>query len=149
MDSEYATTQAKKPLPPPNPVTQAAHKREVRRQVLLPLIFVLLALIGIGVWVIWAGIGSAEQWAQIAQIGMLLMGLVLGLILLVIALGVLFLISYVLGIIPPYARVAQDAIRQIDQQVKSGSDIPVKPVIEIQKFIAMMDVLVGRRKEER
>ena len=147
MNSDNPSTPVKKPLPPPNPVTRAAHKREVSRQVILPLVVMLFVMIGVGVLLIWAEIGTAEQWSQIAMIFMLLLGLVLGFILFGLTVGVLYIITQVLRIIPPYARIAQDAIMQINRQVRSGSDISVRPVIEIQKFIAMVDVLLGRQKE--
>lgn len=146
MNAEIPSTPAKKPLPSPNPVTQAAHRREVNRQVFLPFAIALIFLLTMGTWLVWANIGTVERWSQIAIILMLVMGLVLGLIILGVTIGLLYVITMVLRTIPPYARIAQDAIVKINQQVKAGSNVSVRPVIEIQKFIAMMDVLLGRRK---
>ena len=142
------TPSPKQSLPEPNPETRAAHRREVLRQITLPLIFLLIALIGAGVWVVWAGVGSIERWSQIATIFLILFGLFIGLIVLAVFVALTFIVTQILRILPPYTRVAQDAIEQIDRQVKAGADISVKPVIEVQRFLAVIDVLFKRNKPE-
>jgi predicted PurR-regulated permease PerM len=146
MNADYPPPYTKKPLPSPNPVTRAEHRREVNRQVILPFIISLIVFVGFGIWLAWMGIGSVERWSQIAIIFMLVWGLVLGLIFLIIIIGLMYVTTMVLRTIPPYARIAQDAIEKINQQVKTGSNVSVRPVIEIQKFLAVMDVVLGRRK---
>lgn len=146
MNADYPSPFAKKPLPSPNPVTHAKHRREVNRQVILPFFISAIVFVGVGIWLVWMGIGSVERWSQIAIIFILVLGLVLGLILLSLIIGLIYVTTMVLRTIPPYARIAQDAIEKINQQVKTGSNVSVRPVIEIQKFLAMMDVILGRRK---
>jgi hypothetical protein len=146
MNPEFPSPPTKKQLPAPNPFTQASHRREVKRQVLLPLTIALVVFLSVGIWLAWAGVGTVERWSQIAVIFMLIIGLVLGLIFLGVIIGLFYLIIMILRTIPPYARMAQDAITKINQQVKAGSNVSVRPVIEIQKFLAMVDVLLGRRK---
>lgn len=135
-----------KSLPEPNPATQAAHRREVAWQVMIPFIGALVIFIGIVVALVGTGVGTVEQWAQIAVIFMSFFGLALGLVVLAVLVVLFFVITQVLKLLPPYARVAQDAIMQIDRQIKAGADISVKPVIEVQRFLAMVDVLLGKRK---
>jgi hypothetical protein len=147
MNADYPSTSTKKPLPAPNPVTQTSHRREVNRQVILPMVVALIVFVSFGTWLVWVGVGTLERWSQIAVIFMLIMVLVLGLILLGVTIGLLYLVAIILRVIPPYARVAQEAIAKIDQQVKAGANISVRPVIEIQKFLAMVDVILGRRKD--
>jgi len=146
MNADYPSPYTKKPLPSPNPVTRAKHRREVNRQVILPFFISAIVFMGVGIWLAWMGIGSVERWSQIAIIFILVLGLVLGFILLSMIIGLMYVTTIVLRTIPPYARIAQDAIEEINQQVKTGSNVSVRPVIEIQKFLAMMDVILGRRK---
>jgi hypothetical protein len=146
MNSEFPASPAKKPLPTPNPFTQASHRREVKRQVVLPLVITLIIFISVVTWLAWAEVGTVERWSQIAVIFMLMIGLVLGLIFLGVIISLFYFVTMILRTIPPYARLAQDAITKINQQVKAGSNVSVRPVIEIQKFLAMVDVLLGRRK---
>jgi hypothetical protein len=147
MNTTHSPSTNRKSLPTPNPATRAAHRREISRQVVWPLVMVLIVFIGVGVWLAWTGVGTVERWSQIAMIFMLLFGLVLGLLVFGVAIGLLFLITQVLHIIPPYTRLAQDAIMKINRRVKTGADISIRPVIELQKFLAVVDTLLGKRKK--
>lgn len=142
------TSSPKRSLPEPNPETRAIHRREVFRQITLPLIFMLIALIGAGIWAVWAGVGSIERWSQIATIFLAFFGLLIGLIVLAVFAALTFIVTQILRILPPYTRIAQDAIKKIDRQVKAGADIAVKPVIEVQRFLAVIDVLFKRNKSD-
>lgn len=142
------TSSPKRSLPEPNPETRAIHRREVFRQITLPLIFMLLALIGAGIWAVWAGVGSIERWSQIATIFLAFFGLLIGLIVLAVFAALTFIVTQILRILPPYTRIAQDAIKKIDRQVKAGADIAVKPVIEVQRFLAVINVLFKRNKSD-
>jgi hypothetical protein len=135
----------KRPLPPPNPVTRKAHQKEMWLQVRLPLIVVLLLFVGMA-YLAWVnGWGDLSQYAKIAQIIMILPVMGVGLVVLVILIGGIVATTYVLRILPPYARLTQDAIEKIINQTVTGADISVKPIIQIQSFIAMIEVLLGRR----
>ncbi|MGD8458643.1 MAG: hypothetical protein PVF83_19875 [Anaerolineales bacterium] len=147
MNKDHPSMSTQKKNLSSNPITKATHRREINRQVTLPFAFALILIIGIAFWFSWAGIGSIERWSQIALIFILLMGLVLGLIFLVISIGLLYMVTVILRTIPPYAYMAQNAILKIDEQIKSGSNLSVRPVIELQKFLAIMDVILGRGKE--
>lgn len=142
------TSSPKRSLPDPNPETSAAHKREVFRQITLPLIFMLIVIIGVGVWAVWAEVGSIERWSQIATFFLTLFGLFIGLIVLAVFVALTFIVTQILRILPPYTRVALDAIEKIDRQVKIGADISVKPVIEVQRFLAVIEVLFKRNKSD-
>lgn len=147
MNVNHSPLVKRKSLPAPNPATQAAHRREISIQVTLPLVIALLVFIGVGIWLVWAGVGTVERWAQIAMIFILLIAFILGLVLMGIVIGLLFLIIQVMRVIPPYTRLAQDAITKINQRVKTGADISIRPILELQKFLAVMDVLLGRQKK--
>jgi uncharacterized protein involved in cysteine biosynthesis len=135
-------------LPIPNPVTQAKHRREIRRQVIVPFVFCLVVIIGIIVWFVLTGVGTVERWAQVSSLLLMSFGMVLGLIVFALLVATVYVITQILRILPPYTRLAQDAIEKIDSQVKSGADISVKPVIEVQRFLAIIDALFRRRKVE-
>ena len=142
------TPSPKRSLSEPNPETRAIHRREVFRQITLPLLFMLIVLIGVGIWVVWAGVGSIERWSQIATIFLTLFGLLIGLIVLAVFVALIFIVTQILRILPPFTRIAQDAIEKIDRQVKAGADISVKPVIEVQRFLAVIDALFKRNKSD-
>jgi hypothetical protein len=129
----------------PNPETRAAHKKEFRRQVLLPFgLFVFLSLLAAGI-LIYFSVGSIERWSQIATIFLIIFWMLLSLLLLVVLVALVYLISRLLQLLPPYTRIAQDGIETIKHQVESGADITVEPVVKIQSFLAVIDTLLGRR----
>jgi hypothetical protein len=130
---------------PPNPETRAAHRKEFRKQILLPFFLVILiTLIVVGV-LIYFGVGSVERWSQIASIFLIMFWMVIGLLALTITAVMIILISRLLVLLPPYTRIAQDGIETVKRQVEAGTDITVQPVIKIQSFLAVIDALRGRR----
>ena len=133
-----------RPLPKPNPVTRAAHRREVLRQVTLPLILFVLGFIALVVWFVLAKVGTVAAWSQIATIFLVLPAMMLSLLLLVVLAGLVYVIAQALHFLPPYARLTQDAIERVNQQVKAGADVSAKPIIQIRSYIAMLDALFGR-----
>ena len=72
--------------------------------------------------------------------------ILLALILLVIVAGVLYLVNYILKILPPYARLAQDGIETVKMQVEKGADISSKPVIQIKSFLAVVNAIFRRNQ---
>ena len=83
--------------------------------------------------------------AQIGQVLMVLPLFVVGLIILAILIAGIFAVTYVLRILPPYARMTQDAIESVKKQAVTGADMSAKPIIQIRSFIAMIEVLMGKR----
>ena len=134
-----------KPLRGRNPLTHKKHRREMLRQVLLPLGIALVVITAAAVWLGVSGVGTVERWSEIAVLLLLFPVIALGLVVLALLLGLIYAVSMVLQILPPYARMAQDAIVRIKKQVETGAEISAKPVIQIQSFIAMIEALLGRR----
>lgn len=144
---EYIPEEEKKPdLPEPNPVTQAAHRRDYNRKVLLPLIGFVLLLVGLSVAFILLPVGDVTIWSQISTILLVGLAMFLGLIVLVILGGLVYLVSYVLKVMPGYTRMAQEGIETIKTQAIKGADITAKPVIQVKSFLAMVNAIFGRRQ---
>ena len=60
--------------------------------------------------------------------------------------ALIFITARLIQELPPYARQTQLAIERVKSQVRSGADISVQPMMQIQSFLAMLDTLIGRRK---
>ena len=133
------------PKRPPNPKTRAAHKKEFRKQVILPLSIFFILLGVASALLIYFEIGTIERWSQIASIALISLSMVIGLVILALLVGLVFLVGQILRQLPPYTRLAQDGIETIKEQVITGADITVKPVMKIQSFLAVIDALRGRR----
>lgn len=139
---EFIDAQQERQLPEPNPVTKKSHQKEILRQVTLPFVIALLGLAALVSALIFYNIGTLGDWARISTIFLIFPLLVFGIIVVVIMGGLAYLINQVLRIIPPYTRLTQQAIDKVNQQVKTGTEISVKPVMQIQSFLAMIDSLL-------
>ncbi|MBN2044253.1 MAG: hypothetical protein JW757_04460 [Anaerolineales bacterium] len=132
-------------LPEPNPVTRESHRKDFFRRVILPLILVLVVITAIVVVFILLPVGDVETWAQISSIMLIASALLLGLATLVILGLLVYLVTYLLKLLPPYTRMAQEGIEKIKDSVEKGADIPVKPVIQVQSFISAISILFRRK----
>ncbi len=132
-----------KPLPPPNPVTRRRYVRQTRRQIFLPLLMsvLLVAALVAGLWQ--AQLGNAEVWAHIAALALGLPALVLLVIVLAFLVALVYAVSVVLRGLPPYTRRAQDAVEKLERQIKTGSDLTVKPIITLKSYFSMIESLFG------
>lgn len=132
-------------LPEPNPVTREAHRKDFFRRVTLPLILILVLIIALVVLFALLPVGDVAAWSQISTILLISLALLLGFITLVILAGLVYLVSYLLKLLPPYTRLAQDGIEQIKTYAEKGADIPVKPIIQVQSFISAINTLFRRK----
>jgi hypothetical protein len=146
MEENTTTPERKIELPEPNPITRAKHRRAFFREVLLPISLFLLVSIALVVVFIWQGIGTVAAWSQIATIFLIIFWMLLALVLLAVLVAFVYLISYVLKVLPPYARLAQEGIETIQTQVEKGADITAKPVIQIKSFLAVVNAIFRRNQ---
>ena len=130
--------------PEPNPVTRAAHRRDFFRRVTFPLVFSLVILAGLVVAFVLLPVGDVETWSQISSILLISLALLLGLLMLALLIALVYLVSYLLGILPVYTRMAQDGIDQIRIATEKGADIPTRPIIQVSSFIAAINALFRR-----
>jgi hypothetical protein len=131
-------------LPERNPVTHAAHRREVFWQITFPLILTLLILLGLAAFVIYTGFqgaGSVSRWADISLIWLLLPAVVVTLVVLLILIGLVYLISKLLGVFPGYARLVQNYFHLAQVRTRSIADKVVEPVLKLRSLKAGADVL--------
>jgi hypothetical protein len=146
MEEQITSEENQINLPEPNPVTRAAHKKDFFKRVILPLVLGILVLIALVVTFILVPVGDIGTWSQIATIFLIGLWLLIGLILLILVGVLVYLVSYVLKVMPSYTRMAQNGIETIREQATKGADITVKPVIQIQSFLAAVNAIFGRKK---
>ncbi len=146
MEEQYSNEEKQVNLPEPNPVTRAAHKKDFFKKVTLPLVLGILVLFGLVITFILVPVGDLETWSQIATIFLIGLWLIIGLILLTLVGGLVYLVSAILKVLPPYTRMAQDGLETIREQATKGADITAKPIIQIQSFLAAVNMIFGRKK---
>lgn len=138
MSEEYPfESQKEKRLP--NPETQALHKKETRKEIYLPFV---LSLIGLAIFVlilITKQIGSVEVWSDISMIFLTIISLGIGVVILMLVVSLVFGMYHLIKNIPPYTRSIQDAVKQIENQVRNGAKVSIQPILKIQEFTKQMN----------
>lgn len=112
-----------------NPLTRAATRRQVWRQIYLPL---LLVVVGTGALVALAsviGYGTVGAWADTAFVFLAIpLAVVLALLLGAMA-GAVVLLARLMQEIPGFAGGLQDRVDQAARGVRRGSEMAVRPFI--------------------
>ncbi len=128
------TQSPRKFIPPPrNPLTHAAHKREVFWQITVPLVLCTLVCVGMTALVVWsAAVGNPEvsRWADVSLIWLSPPIVIGSLVMLVLVGGLAFGIFKLIQVLPPYARLVQDFFLRLHVRVRQVCDRAVKPFIQ-------------------
>jgi xanthine/uracil permease len=126
-------------LPERNPQTHAAHRRDVLRQITLPLVIGSLLLVaGMALVIIAAAGASGEvrRWADISLVWLILPALFFSLLILGLLTGITYLVSKLLGVLPGYARLVQDGYTTLTGKVMRLSDALVLPLLKLKGWAA-------------
>ena len=133
-----------------NPLTQQAHRREVFRQISLPLtlgvVVILVAAVGVALAAAGGG-GDVGAWADVSLIWLIIPSMLFTLILLILTAGVAYALTRLLGVVPPFARQVQDLFLLIQFRVRKIADSAAEPVLRAGALAASLRAL--RRKRSR
>jgi hypothetical protein len=147
-------------LPERNPKTHAAHRKEVWWQITLPLVIGCLLVVLAMAGVIWSAAGAnpeLRRWADISFVWLILPALFVALLGLGVVGGLTFLVSKLLGVLPSYARLAQDGIASMGQKALKATDILVAPMLKLKSWraaarrarqVAVEPLFPGQQPEE-
>ncbi len=127
--------------PSQNQRTQAAHRRELLWQIVLPLVLSILVLVGLAVVVALSGVGDASRWADISLIWLLLPLLLLSLVPLVAVVAMIVLISRLIGRLPGLAVQLQQIFEQVEGIMNRVADRTSEPVIKLRSAVAALRAL--------
>lgn len=138
-------------LPERNPVSHAAHKRELFWQIIFPALLALLVFALLTGLVIWAGIAGEQEvsrWADVSVIWLLPMPLFMALITLVVLAAITYGVIALIRVLPRYARLLHNYLLQVQLKVNEWSDKAVEPVLKTQASSAAWKTLRRRIGEE-
>ncbi len=138
--------------PQPNPVTMAAHRRQVLWQITLPVAVVVLVIVLAAAGVVWAGSRSSGEtttslWADVSILWLIAPMLILMIIVFAVCVGVIYLLRLTLRGLPLYSRQLQDILFLVSYRVRKASDAAVEPVLRAHSFSASLRSL--RRKKPK
>jgi len=135
-------------LPRPEHFSYQTHRRQVVRQIILPVALAAVAMIGMIVLISFAAFrdgGDVGRWAAISTIWIVIPILLAGLVFLAILAGLIYLVARLLGILPVYTGMAQDYVHRVRGYIVRGADMVVRPVIAIEGFVEYVKALFGRK----
>ena len=128
---------------PRNKQTELIHKREVWRQIYLPLLVGGAAVLGLSILTLMAGISGSTTltrvWADISLVFVVAQVMLVVLPLLLVFGGLAYGVVYLLKILPPYLKVAQDYTALAAQKTEWVMRYVIEPVLSIKSAVAGLD----------
>jgi hypothetical protein len=118
-------------LPPPNPITQRNHRRQVWWQVLFPILLFGAIIAAVAVLAAWGTNSNAQvaQWGNISAVFLILPVLALLLVGSVILGLIIYGMTRLLKVLPSYLRLVQLFIERVGEFFRKIADTTAKPVI--------------------
>lgn len=123
---------------PPAHYSYLRHRRQMMRQVVLPVLLSALALVGMVVWISIATFrqgGDVGRWAAISTIWVIIPMLAAGLVTLAILVGLIYLMARLLRALPYYTGIAQDYIFKARGYIVRGANMAVKPILALNGWL--------------
>ncbi|MCX6058495.1 MAG: hypothetical protein NTW69_10135 [Chloroflexi bacterium] len=125
-------------LPHPEHYSFLQHRRQVTRQIILPVVISALLMLGLIVLislVTFKSAGDVSRWAAVSTIWIIIPILLTGLIILALLIGLIYLMARALNALPHYTGLAQDYVYIAQSYIMRGAEMVVKPVIALDGFI--------------
>jgi hypothetical protein len=120
--------------PERNAEVHANHRRQVQRQIYLPIILVVLVVLaGVAAIIIYGFRveSTLRRWADVSLIWMIMIAMFFGLILMIVAMGSLYAVTRLHGVIPGYTHIVQGYFRQAEAKVLQITNGLVAPILGI------------------
>jgi hypothetical protein len=126
--------------------TDQEHRHQVLWQIIVPLMVGALIVVGLG-FLVGTHFNTpvdVQKWSSVALIWLLVPVFIMAFFLLITIIGMIYLVGKLLGILPPYAKIAQHAINQGKLKVEAGADAAVEPVLRLSTIWAGLRALFKR-----
>ena len=135
-------------LPKPVHESYRRYRKQLTRQIILPMVLAALLFIVLVVLIIMAtagGTGDVGRWAAISTMWIAMPVCAMGLVFLLLLGGIVYLMGRLLGIAPTYTGKAQDFVHKLAIRIRRGADAVVKPVINVSSVGASINRFLGRK----
>ncbi len=131
---------------PRNKATEAIHKRETWWQIYIPLIAGGLLVLAVCILAIVAGVSgdsaATRLWADVSLVFIVFQVIIVTLPLLILFGGLAWGIAYLVKLLPPYAKVAQDYTALAARKTEWAMQYVVNPILQIRSVVAAVDKFV-------
>jgi hypothetical protein len=134
-------------LPHPSHYSYQVHRRQVVRQIILPVVLAALVMIAMIVLISFATFtqgGDVGRWAAISTMWILIPIMVAGILVLAILIGLIYLLALALGHLPHYSAIAQDYVFKARGYIMRAANLVVKPVFAFGDLLENIKAFLGR-----
>lgn len=119
-------------------------RRQIRLQLILPLVIGLLMIVAVAIWIFFAGYGSTSVWADLAVILLAIPMLFLGLILLAVLVVLTYAVGHLIGVLPTPLRRAHRVAARSAREARRGGDLAAKPFVAVPAVWSSLSVFMRR-----
>ena len=134
-------------LPQPTHYSHELHRKQVVRQIVLPVVLAALVMIGMVVLISLSTFrqgGDVGRWAAISTIWIVIPIMLAGIIFLAILIGIIYLLARALGALPYYTGIAQGYVFKARGVIIRGANMVVKPILALDGFLDNIKAFFGR-----
>jgi hypothetical protein len=134
-------------LPQPTHYSYEMHRRQVVRQIILPVVFATLVMVAMIVLISFATFtqgGDVGRWAAISTMWILIPVMVAGIVFLAILIGLIYLLYLALSHIPHYSAIAQDYVFKARGYIMRAANMVVKPIFAVGDLLENIRAFLGR-----
>jgi len=135
----------------PRPIHESykRHRKEMMRQIILPIALSVVLCIAMIVLINIATFrdnGDVARWAAVSTIWIVIPIMIGMLIFLAILGGLIYLLAKLMNVTPTYTGLVQDYVHKAAIYIKRGTDALVKPVIQLNGILASIIAFFERMK---
>jgi hypothetical protein len=132
---------------PPQHYSYLKHRKQMVRQVIMPVVLSAVLMIALIVWICLATFnqgGDVGRWAAISTMWIVTPVMLVGIIVLALLIGLIYLLARALVALPYYTSIAQDYVFIGQGYVKRFADMLVKPIIGLNGWLETIKEFFGR-----
>jgi hypothetical protein len=136
----------------PTRASYRKHRRDVIRQILLPMILVTLVGVGLAALSIYGAVfnhAGVSLWADISLIWLIIPMMFLALVILVLVSGMVYGLAKLLGAAPRYTGLAQHYALWLNTQIVLWTEKIIQPVLSLKAWLGIFsNKPAGAKREE-
>ncbi len=136
----YNKVMDKLPVPQPDRESYVKHRRDVNRQIILPLVLVILVGLVFAGLAVYGAVGNhagVSLWADIGLISLILPSMLMALILLAVLAALVYGMSKLLGVTPRYTGLVQEYALWLNAKIVQWTDKIIQPVLSIRAWLEL------------
>jgi ethanolamine transporter EutH len=123
-------------------LAQQAYRRDLKWQIIAPMVVVLILVIAASVAVAVAPAASASRWADVSTIWLLIPLMIFAFVALIIVIGLIYAMTKLLQITPVYTEKLYLLVRLLGLKAEKIADASTKPIFFVEGVAASVQQVI-------